>query len=84
MAKTTDRQLTEMCRTIFGNIVKKAYFFYDEYSKDACDRFVSLTNDNSLNWSGESFTIEFTNGSIVHFKNSEWAFLKRLDTQNKV
>lgn len=76
----TDAELTEMCRVIFGDIVAKAYFQEENLKyKDPDVSLVEIKSQQVLDWCCDIFIIEFTNGSIVQFENSEWAYLTRLD-----
>ncbi len=75
-------ELTQACRVIFGDIVVKASFsedFYRKANKYSKEETPSVRlKDNYLDWSQEDFSIEFVNGAVVHFTNSEWASLERL------
>lgn len=75
-------ELTEACRAIFGDIVVKATFteeFYRKKNEYCSDQPPSVRlKDNNLDWSQEDFSIEFINGNVVWFTNSEWASLQRL------
>lgn len=77
---TTDEQLTKMCRTIFGDIVAKAYFQEENLKyKDPSASMTEIRSQQVLDWCSDIFIVEFTNGSVVQFENSEWAYLTRLN-----
>lgn len=76
----TDAELTEMCRVIFGDIVVKAYSQEENLKyKDPDVSLVEIKSQQVLDWCCDIFIVEFTNGSIVQFENSEWAYLTRLN-----
>ena len=72
----TTANLTDMCKAVFGDIVIKAYRT-DECIQDEPESCITVRN-NRLNYNTEDFIIEFVNGAKVHFINSEWASLERL------
>lgn len=74
----TDAKLTEMCRVIFGDVVKTATYQTEDNIKYERELRVEIDNQGQLDWCGEEFIVEFTNGIKVKFWNSEWAFLMRL------
>ena len=76
----TTANLTDMCKAVFGDIVIKAYRT-DECIKYEPESCITIRN-NRLHYDTEDFIIEFVNGSIVHFSNSEWASLERLDNKD--
>ena len=72
--------LTEACRSIFGDIITKAYRtpYYVENNYEISP----VLNGNIFDYDTDEFIIEFVNGSTVKFTNSEWASLERLDNAN--
>jgi hypothetical protein len=80
---TTNAELTQMCRLIFGDIVSKAYFQEENLKyKDPSASMMEVRSQQVLDWCCDIFIVEFTNGSIVQFENSEWAYLTRLNNAN--
>lgn len=82
MMSTNDEQLTEMCRVIFGDVVKTATYQTEDNVKykTPCDIQFNCIGD--LDYSGREFVVEFINGVKVKFWNSEWATLERLNHDN--
>ena len=79
----TDAELTEMCRVIFGDIVKTATYQTEDNIKYKRESLIELNDKgDTLDWDAEEFIVEFTNGVKVKFTNSEWASLERLDNAN--
>ena len=76
---TTDVELTEMCRAIFGDIVKTVTYQTEDNIKYERELRAEINIRGDLDWSGEEFVVEFINGVKVKFWNSEWAYLTRLD-----
>lgn len=89
MAIRYDPILTKMAVNIFGDIVEKAYITTWDISSDRND-VISRLNNNSffeskdpvIDYSGEVIWIRFTNGKIVEFQNSEWAYISPIDSTN--
>jgi hypothetical protein len=76
---TTDQQLTEMCRLIFGDIVARATCQTEDNIEYEREPRIEFNCKGDLDWSDEEFVVEFINGVKVKFWNSEWAYLTRLD-----
>lgn len=78
-----DTELTEVAKDIFGDIVDKAYITtWAEYSdKDEVisrldsNRFIK-NEDGSISYDAETIWIKFTNGRLIEFQNSEWAYIR--------
>ena len=73
-----DSKLTEMCRSIFGDIVKTATYETEDNIKYETPFDIQFNCRGDLDYSGREFILEFTNGVKVKFWNSEWASLNRL------
>lgn len=73
-----NEELTESCRSIFGDIVKKAYKtpYYNKYDYQV--EIEILDDGDIIGWDAQEFIIEFTNGARVLFRNSECASLERI------
>lgn len=68
--------LTNYCKKIFGDLVKSAYV--DEYYNNSAE-FLShdktILEPDTLQYDGEQIYIEFINGKVICFSNSEWAYI---------
>lgn len=72
LIKPDNKNLTSLCKKIFGNIVVKAYF-------DENPEIQTNKNENCLYWDGNSpFIIEFTNSKKVWFGTTEISWLKTI------
>lgn len=71
-----NKSLSEYCSEVFGSVFKKAYlevFVYKETELES-----QIANEKNLDFSDGQYdtrtiVIEFTNGNVVKFTNSEWA-----------
>jgi hypothetical protein len=80
-----DRKLAEAARKIFGNLVKTAYVTtYDGLDKDNSEvekrlklnsQNWMLINETNLRHDAQTILIEFSNGRLIGFTNSEWGGL---------
>lgn len=83
-----DKSLTAGAKKIFGHIVKKAWITTDmrgskaEIRDDLKMKKYGVISKNTIDFSGEAIWIEFTNGNVVEFSNSEWAWIKKADIDN--
>ena len=78
-----DKHLTELAKSIFGNVVEKAYFSTDRcYSKSEIREELKrdkerISNDGSdICLDSNDIVIKFTSGRKVSFRTSEWGWIE--------
>lgn len=76
------KELTEVARNIFGDIVDKAYVTTWDINSDKYEVSPRLdewglvkSKDTEINYCGDTIWITFTNDTLVEFKNREWAYI---------
>lgn len=85
-----DIKLMRQTRTIFGDIVTKAWiisYHYDHMSKKETEemldgiskRLADQKNKGVLRFDGESVILEFNKDKTVMFTSSEWSSMQKVD-----
>ncbi len=80
-----NKKILTIAKNIFGDIVKNAYIAY--FDKDLISGLVSsykkLKDDSILlPYDSDDIVLEFSNGNLVKFSNSEWASISKIETLN--
>jgi len=82
-----NRKLLAIAKTIFGDCVKSAYVA--NWEKESLQRrSKNLIEENknnvgTLSYDSVDIVLQFSNGNLVEFRNSEWAsmvLIKKLNT----
>lgn len=78
-----DSKLLRQARTVFGDLVKKAWvtaYHYDHVPKSDTEERLKMSSDKlnernkagTLRYDTEDIILEFSNGKTVMFTSSEW------------
>jgi hypothetical protein len=83
------KSLLKQARSIFGELVVEAYvshFDYDLKRLQKIDKELEKENTESgyLCYDGETIVLEFANGKLVQFHNSEWASISSIGKLNLI
>lgn len=80
--------LTDVAKRIFGDVVRTAYYYESYYTHlkmsviverlDKQESSAQHTHD-SVDQDGKTIVLEFTNGNMVVFSNSEWGAMEKLE-----
>lgn len=81
-----NKNMTSVAKSIFGNIVKKAYNVIEMASYRNENDYVEYFNQKKkesfqkdlIDFDGEKVLIEFENGKKVMFSSSEWAYMNKV------
>lgn len=78
------RKLLKIAKQIFGSLVISAYV--ENWDKSRLQRISKSFDETSkiIHYDGDTIILQFSNGNLVRFTNSEWANISKIETLNLI